>query len=202
MSGMPPSFLSRHFDEQLRLLPTMAKWLLLALAVGLLSGSASAFFLFALDRATGTRVAHRWLIALLPLLSIVSFMSFDLAGYMRDSMSASMSGSTATMELFSPSYLWMVAGGWGIYLVTALLAYFDWRKLGRDGYARPFHWAWAFLTGTVYVIGRSVVVRRRSGRGLLPIWVLIAVFVLSCVVSIVQVVGAMSAMFATMPSFS
>lgn len=67
MSGMGPSFLSRHFDEQLRLLPTMAKWLLLALAVGLLSGSASAFFLFALDWATGTRSAHRWLIALLPL---------------------------------------------------------------------------------------------------------------------------------------
>jgi H+/Cl- antiporter ClcA len=67
MSGMDPSFLSRHFDEQLRLLPTMAKWLLLALAVGLLSGSASAFFLFALDWATGMRMAHRWLIALLPL---------------------------------------------------------------------------------------------------------------------------------------
>ena len=67
MPGMGPSFLSRHFDEQLRLLPAMAKWLLLALAVGLLSGTASAVFLFALDVATSTRIAHRWLIALLPL---------------------------------------------------------------------------------------------------------------------------------------
>ena len=33
---MTPTFLSRHFDEQLRLLPYMAKWLLLALAVGAL----------------------------------------------------------------------------------------------------------------------------------------------------------------------
>jgi H+/Cl- antiporter ClcA len=64
---MTPSFLSRHFDEQLRLLPYMAKWLLLALAVGLLAGSASAIFLCALEWATATRVAHRWLIALLPL---------------------------------------------------------------------------------------------------------------------------------------
>ena len=64
---MTPSFLSRHFDEQLRLLPYMAKWLLLALAVGALAGSASAIFLFALEWATGTRLAHRWLIALLPL---------------------------------------------------------------------------------------------------------------------------------------
>jgi H+/Cl- antiporter ClcA len=59
--------LSRLFGEQLRLLPYMAKWLLLALAVGLLSGTASAFFLLALEWATGTRSAHRWLIALLPL---------------------------------------------------------------------------------------------------------------------------------------
>jgi H+/Cl- antiporter ClcA len=63
MSAMEHSFLS----EQRRLLPYMGKWLLLALAVGLLSGSASAFFLFALELATGTRNAHRWLIALLPL---------------------------------------------------------------------------------------------------------------------------------------
>jgi H+/Cl- antiporter ClcA len=63
MSVMKHSFLS----EQRRLLPYMGKWLLLALAVGLLSGSASAFFLFALELATGTRNAHRWLIALLPL---------------------------------------------------------------------------------------------------------------------------------------
>lgn len=67
MPGMGPSFLSKHFDEQLRLLPAMAKWVLLALAVGLLSGTASAVFLFALDVATQTRIAHRWLIALLPL---------------------------------------------------------------------------------------------------------------------------------------
>jgi H+/Cl- antiporter ClcA len=63
MSAMKYSFLS----EQRRLLPYMGKWLLLALAVGLLSGSASAFFLFALELATDTRNAHRWLIALLPL---------------------------------------------------------------------------------------------------------------------------------------
>ena len=63
MSVMEHSFLT----EQRHLLPYMGKWLLLALAVGLLSGSASAFFLFALELATGTRNAHRWLIALLPL---------------------------------------------------------------------------------------------------------------------------------------
>ncbi len=49
------------------LLPQLLKWLLLATAVGALAGSASALFLFALDAATATREAHRWLVALLPL---------------------------------------------------------------------------------------------------------------------------------------
>lgn len=53
--------------EQIDLLPYMGKWLLLASAVAALAGSASAFFLFALDWATATRLAHRWLIWLLPL---------------------------------------------------------------------------------------------------------------------------------------
>lgn len=52
--------------EQIDLLPYMGKWLLLASGVAVLAGSASAFFLFALDWATDTRVAHRWLIWLLP----------------------------------------------------------------------------------------------------------------------------------------
>jgi H+/Cl- antiporter ClcA len=49
------------------LLPHLLKWLLLATAVGLLAGSASALFLFALYAATATREAHRWLVLLLPL---------------------------------------------------------------------------------------------------------------------------------------
>src|SRR5665213_2205646 len=48
------------------LLPYIARWLLLAAAVGTLAGSASAVFLWALEWATRTRVEHRWLLALLP----------------------------------------------------------------------------------------------------------------------------------------
>ena len=44
----------------------MAKWSALAIGVAALAGSASALFLFALDWATQTREAHRWLIAGLP----------------------------------------------------------------------------------------------------------------------------------------
>ena len=138
--------------------------------------------------------AFIWVIVLLPLLSTAAMVPFDMAGYMLGSMSG--------VPAFDGSYLLMSLLGWAIYLVTPLLAYFDWKRLGRDGYERPFHWAWAFLTAPVYIIGRSVIARRRSGRGLLPIWVLIAVAVLSLVVGTVKVVEGMSAVFAAMPSLS
>lgn len=57
--------------EQIDLLPYLGKWIFLATAVAALAGSASAFFLFALDWATATRIAHRWLIWLLPVAGFV-----------------------------------------------------------------------------------------------------------------------------------
>ncbi|WP_174874295.1 voltage-gated chloride channel family protein [Vogesella oryzae] len=53
--------------EPVPLLPYIGKWLLLSAAVAALSGSASAVFLFALEWATATREASRWLLWLLPL---------------------------------------------------------------------------------------------------------------------------------------
>ena len=55
-----------NLPEQIDLLPHVGKWLLLASSVAVLAGSASAFFLFALDWATAVRLSHRWLIWLLP----------------------------------------------------------------------------------------------------------------------------------------
>jgi H+/Cl- antiporter ClcA len=45
----------------------LGKWSLLAGIVALLAGSASAFFLVALDVATAWREAYRWVVWLLPL---------------------------------------------------------------------------------------------------------------------------------------
>ncbi|PHV05214.1 voltage-gated chloride channel protein [Janthinobacterium sp. BJB412] len=56
-----------RLPEPLALLPYVAKWCLIAGLVAALSGSASAFFLFALDQATRYREAHAWLVWLLPL---------------------------------------------------------------------------------------------------------------------------------------
>lgn len=56
-----------HTSEQVELLPYMAKWLLLATAAAVLAGSASAFFLFALERVTVFRIASPGIVWLLPL---------------------------------------------------------------------------------------------------------------------------------------
>ncbi|GJJ03450.1 chloride/fluoride channel protein [Duganella rhizosphaerae] len=57
----------RRYPEQIALLPYIGKWTAIAGLIALLSGTASAFFLFALDRATVWREAHAWIIWLLPL---------------------------------------------------------------------------------------------------------------------------------------
>ncbi|MEO8907543.1 MAG: DUF2510 domain-containing protein [Microbacteriaceae bacterium] len=132
-----------------------------------------------------------WVIVLLPLLSTIALAAFDLNKYA--DLSASTTGSSsATMAMFGdPLYLLTGFLGWAIYGITVWLAYLDWRALRRIGVVQPFHWAWAFLSVLVYVIGRTVVVRRRVGKGtgLAPIWVLIAVYVIGAIVTIVKVVS-------------
>lgn len=61
----------KKHPEQLDLLPYVGRWLLLASAVAALAGSASAFFLLALDWATATRESHRWLIWGLPMAGLL-----------------------------------------------------------------------------------------------------------------------------------
>ncbi|SHN40113.1 H+/Cl-antiporter ClcA [Duganella sacchari] len=60
-----------RYPEQIALLPYIGKWLTLASLVAVLSGTASALFLFALDFATNWREAHRWIIWFLPLAGFV-----------------------------------------------------------------------------------------------------------------------------------
>jgi H+/Cl- antiporter ClcA len=58
---------SSRYPEQIALLPYIGKWTFIAGLIAVLSGTASALFLFALDLATNWREAHRWIIWLLPL---------------------------------------------------------------------------------------------------------------------------------------
>jgi len=66
--------------EQIELLPYLGKWLVIASVVAALAGSASAFFLLSLDRATEWREAHRWIIWLLPLAGLGVGLIYHLLG--------------------------------------------------------------------------------------------------------------------------
>jgi hypothetical protein len=68
------------------------------------------------------------------------------------------------------------------WLATVALALLDWRRLRAIGVVRPFHWAFAFIPAPVYIIGRTVVLRRRVRQGMAPLWTWIAVTVVTIVV--------------------
>lgn len=66
--------------EPFVLFPYVGKWLVLASLVAALAGTASAFFLLALDHATTWREGHRWVIWLLPLAGFAVGMVYHLIG--------------------------------------------------------------------------------------------------------------------------
>lgn len=123
-----------------------------------------------------------WLIVLLPLLSSVAIWFYQpvLPRLTAD-------GRPATADpaaTFTPGYFVFTGFSLVIYALSVVFAYLDHRALLRIGLVRPFSWAWEFLSPLVYVIGRSVVVRSVARpRGLLPVWILIAVTVVNLVVS-------------------
>ena len=67
-SRKPQIFLMKRSGsiEAVAMVPHVARWLALSTVLGLFSGTASALFLVALDWATDTRLAHPWLVWLLP----------------------------------------------------------------------------------------------------------------------------------------
>lgn len=92
--------------------------------------------------------------------------------------------SAMMMAMFSPGYVIAILLGWLAYGLGVWFGYLDWRELESRGVPRPFHWAFGFLASAVYPIGRSVVVNRRTGHGMSPMWVSIILMVLSFVGSI------------------
>ncbi len=141
-----------------------------------------------------------WVIVGLPIISlIISLLSFaSLQPVLEDAIrqieanpNSAQGFGTTTASSGLTSILGLL-----IAAATVVLAYFDWKALQRQGVVRPFHWAWSFFalfTPLVYIIGRSVVVHRRSGRGLLPLWISIAIVVINIIAFTALIVGVFSA---------
>jgi hypothetical protein len=137
---------------------------------------------------TPVDTAWIWLIVVLPFLSLVPLLFWDFEGYLLRSMNEP-NDPMAQLALYTdPAYLSAIGLGWVAYGLSAWFAHLDVVALRRLGYQRQFHWAWAFLNSLVYVIGRSVMVKRQAGRGSAPMWAAIALTVALFVGSIVWVV--------------
>jgi len=135
-----------------------------------------------------------WLLALLPLVNLVSGIvsSFSLDEQIENSMSATPS------DVFTPEYFLSLGLSFLLIALAVLFALLDYRALVRAGVPRPFHWAWSFLiilNAPVYIIGRSIVVRRRTGSGLIPMFVYLALWVATFVIGIVIAAAALGPIF-------
>lgn len=147
-----------------------------------------------------------WVIVLLPLVTYALFFAWrpDFAGMTRSAYDGTDSPTALYGAFLTPGYFLILAAGGVSWALTVFLAFRDRVWLERQGVVRPFHWAWAFLGSYgsyIYVIGRSVIVRRVAApRGLTPIWVLIAVFVVGIIITLAWTALLTSQMMAAFPS--
>ncbi|MFV0374695.1 DUF2510 domain-containing protein [Microbacterium sp.] len=131
-----------------------------------------------------------YLATIVPLLGVVPPFFIDwealFVGGASTALSSGLSGLYATVNL-----AWI--GGTLIALVvgvgSVLFAWLDWRELSRRGIPKPFSWGFAafvFVLGIgVYVIGRTVVLVRRTGAGLAALWVWIATLAVSAMAGVI-----------------
>ena len=165
-----------------------------------------------------------WLIVALPVVQMLvsipylaSFVNlysqmFSVVGLASTSASESPAVVREVASLFAgligPALLSAVVG-YVLVGLGVLLGWLDWRELRRRGVPSPFHWAYGFFAflggGTlVYLIGRSVVVRRRTGTGSAPLWAGIAIYVALFIATMVWVVlvsaGAIGSALETFPT--
>jgi len=151
---------------------------------------------------TKTTTPWIWVIVGLPLILLIGLLTIDYERYLADTLASSYLNDP-TLLLESPAYLGVILFNlfsFLVYAATVVLAFLDFRALKGRGVVKPFHWAWSFLGAPVYVIGRSVIVFRRSRGGLLPLWVFIGVYVITFISSLVKVFSALNAVFADLPT--
>jgi hypothetical protein len=135
-----------------------------------------------------------WLIVLLPIVSVLLELTINYSAM----MAASITDPLAIYR--DPGYIATVLFGLFLYAATVVLAYFDWKRLKTTGFDRPFHWGFAFIGTIVYLIGRTVIVYRRSHRGLAPLWAYIGVIVLSIIVSVIEVSSIVGTVMQNVPN--
>ncbi len=142
-----------------------------------------------------------WILALLPLTSLLSFFLLDVEAIVAQSLASDPSDPFA---IPAPTSGELLTNGLGFaaWALGILFAFLDWRELKKRRVDKPFHFAWSILLSLVYVIGRSVVVRRRIGTGLAPMWTAIALTVVNIIVIIAITVQLTAAVLSELPAIA
>ena len=120
--------LSEHFARKNSLF-FLLQWLLLALAIAVLVGSASALFLFSLDWATASRIQHHWLIWLIP------FAGFAVGWvYLRFGRSVEAGNNLILEQVHSPAKVFPLRMAPLVFIGTVISHLFG-ASVGREGTA-------------------------------------------------------------------
>lgn len=139
---------------------------------------------------TPTSTPWVWLTVLVPSVAMLPIFGWDIGGYLVDSATDPFA---SMLSLLDPWYVATVVLGWAAYGLAVWFAYLDHAELGRLGYRKRVHWAWAFLYSVGYVIARCVVVgRQAAGRGAAPMWVAITLIVVSTVALVIWMTVAIA----------
>jgi Protein of unknown function (DUF2510) len=144
-----------------------------------------------------------WLMLVLPLLPMIPLLFLDWSSFLAldpDTLDTDLESQLAIYT--SPAYLASLIGGWLAWALAVVLAYLDFKTLRDRGVPAPFHWAWAILSPYVYGIGRGVVTNRRTGKGIVVMWVTIALLVLGIVLGFVIAGIVIGTVFSQLPELS
>ena len=157
---------------------------------------------------TSPSTMHFWLIVAIfgvqNVPAYVYLLTFDWSMFMAFSMDPS-DPLAVYSQLFSPSYLAVLVVTLLAYAGTAFLAYLDSRELQARGVSSPFHWVTSLVPSYgswIYIIGRSVVVHRRTGGGLAPLWAFVAINVASAVLYGIVTLMMINTMLSLMPALT
>jgi hypothetical protein len=144
-----------------------------------------------------------WILLVLPFLPMIPLLFLDWSAVTAvdpDTLSSDLDRQLALYT--SPAYLTSLIGGWLAWALAVVLAYLDFKALRDRGVPAPFHWAWAFLSSVVYAIGRGIVTNRRMGKGIVVMWVAIALLVLSIGIGFTIAGMVIAEVFSQLPELS
>ncbi|MBK5090596.1 voltage-gated chloride channel family protein [Burkholderia sp. R-69927] len=135
--------------EQFAMVLYLARWVLLSCVLGALAGSASALFLFALDRATDTRMDHPWLLWFLP------FAGF-LTGWVYHRVGKSVEGGNNLLidEIHDPQKI-VPKRMAPLVLVATVITHLFGGSAGREGTAVQMGGALADRVTQLFGLGRE-----------------------------------------------